>query len=212
MFFGFARSNSSAHKLLNLTRAHMSSWRCPFVVVLFCLGFRGFCLLVLCAVSLLPGGRHHIWTCWTVYWSMLSFDTPMREMQDFAQFFQMAQTLCYDLARAEKATDGKKKATDRDFRKRREGQRQQAVPKQAPEKGNKITDGEEGNGTRREEHKYHSNGIQQEYWISEENPKMQSDHAPSVNRITLVERARNPTQGQEPLVPRDKEESGNEGP
>ena len=33
-------------------------------------------------------------------------------------------------------------------------------------------------------------------WISEENPKMQSDHAPSVNPITLVERARNPTQGQ----------------
>ena len=29
-------------------------------------------------------------------------------MQDFAQFVQLAQTLCYDLARAEKATDGKK--------------------------------------------------------------------------------------------------------
>ena len=30
-------------------------------------------------------------------------------MQDSAQFVQLAQTLCYDLARAEKATDGKKK-------------------------------------------------------------------------------------------------------
>ena len=30
-------------------------------------------------------------------------------MQDAAQFVQLAQTLCYDLARAEKATDGKKK-------------------------------------------------------------------------------------------------------
>ena len=29
-------------------------------------------------------------------------------MQDSAQFVQLAQTLCYDLARAEKATDGKK--------------------------------------------------------------------------------------------------------
>ena len=29
-------------------------------------------------------------------------------MQDAAQFVQLAQTLCYDLARAEKATDGKK--------------------------------------------------------------------------------------------------------
>ena len=28
-------------------------------------------------------------------------------MQDSAQFVQLAQTLCYDLARAEKATDGK---------------------------------------------------------------------------------------------------------
>ena len=29
-------------------------------------------------------------------------------MQDIAQFVQLAQTLCCDLARAEKATDGKK--------------------------------------------------------------------------------------------------------
>ena len=39
----------------------------------------GFCLLVWCAVSLFPGGRHRKWTCWTAYWSMLSFDTPRRE-------------------------------------------------------------------------------------------------------------------------------------
>ena len=46
---------------------------------------------------------------WTVYGSMLSFDTPKEEtMQDAAQFVQLTQTLCYDLARAEKATDGKK--------------------------------------------------------------------------------------------------------
>ena len=28
-------------------------------------------------------------------------------MQDAAQFVQLTETLCYDLARAEKATDGK---------------------------------------------------------------------------------------------------------
>ena len=40
---------------------------------------------------------------------MLSFETPKEEtMQDAAQFVQLTQTLCYDLARAEKATDGKK--------------------------------------------------------------------------------------------------------
>ena len=33
-------------------------------------------------------------------------------MQDITQFVQMAQTLCYDLARAEKATDGKKNHPD----------------------------------------------------------------------------------------------------
>ena len=47
-----------------------------------------------------------------VYGSMLSFDTPKEEtMQDVAQFVQLAQTLCYDLARAEKATDGKKRGS-----------------------------------------------------------------------------------------------------
>ena len=41
---------------------------CVFVVVLFCFVFVwGFCLLFWCAVSLFPGSRHHIWTCWTVY-------------------------------------------------------------------------------------------------------------------------------------------------
>ena len=39
---------------------------------------------------------------------MLSFETPKEEtMQDAAQFVQLTQTLCYDLARAKKATDGK---------------------------------------------------------------------------------------------------------
>ena len=43
---------------------------------------------------------------------MLSFDTPKEEtMQDVAPFVLLAQTLCYDLARAEKATDGKKNFT-----------------------------------------------------------------------------------------------------
>ena len=40
-------------------------------------------------------------------------DTPKEKtMQDAAQFVQLAQTLCYDLARAEKATDGKKGTQD----------------------------------------------------------------------------------------------------
>ena len=46
-------------------------------------------------------------------------------------------------------------------------------------------------------------------WISGENSQKQNDHAPTVNPITLVERIQDPTQGQRPLVPRDKEESGN---
>ena len=48
-------------------------------------------------------------------------------------------------------------------------------------------------------------------WISGENPQEQNDHAPTVNPITLVERVQNPTQGQRPLVPREKGESGNAG-
>ena len=37
-------------------------------------------------------------------------------MQDSAQFVQLAQTLCYDLARAKKATDGKKCAEQMYFK------------------------------------------------------------------------------------------------
>ena len=39
---------------------------------------------------------------------MLSFDSPMREHTVLCTIRSMAQTLCYDLARAEKAKDGKK--------------------------------------------------------------------------------------------------------
>ena len=47
---------------------------------------------------------------WTVYGSMLSLDIPKEKtVQDAAQFVQLTQTLCYGLARAEKATDGKKR-------------------------------------------------------------------------------------------------------
>ena len=49
-----------------------------------------------------------IWTCWTAYWSTLSFDFPMRNHTELCIIRSMAQTLCYDLARAEKAKDGKK--------------------------------------------------------------------------------------------------------
>ena len=40
---------------------------------------------------------------------MLSFDSPMREHTGHCTIRSMAQTLCYDLARAKKAKDGKKK-------------------------------------------------------------------------------------------------------
>ena len=41
--------------------------------------------------------------------SMISFQTPKEEtMQAAEQFVQLTQTLCYDLAKAKKATDGKK--------------------------------------------------------------------------------------------------------
>ena len=53
-----------------------------------------------------PSHMDNIWTVWV----LLSFDTPKEEtMQEAAQFVQLTQTLCYDLARAEKATDEKKR-------------------------------------------------------------------------------------------------------
>ena len=53
---------------------------------------------------------HPHWTCWTAYWSTLSFESPMREHTVLCTIRSLAQTLCYDLARAEKAKDGKKSA------------------------------------------------------------------------------------------------------
>ena len=51
------------------------------------------------------------WTHWTAYWSTLSFDSPMWEHTVLCAIRSMAQPLCYDLARAEKAKDGKKKTS-----------------------------------------------------------------------------------------------------
>ena len=51
---------------------------------------------------------NHLEPATGMYWSMLSFDFPMREHTGHCTIRSMAQTLCYDLARAEKAKDGKK--------------------------------------------------------------------------------------------------------
>ena len=92
----------------------------------------GFCLLVWCAVSLFLGGRHCIWTCWTAYWSMLSFDIPMREyarhygsmlsfdtpqeetMQDAAQFVQLTQNTVLRPGESREG-DGRKKTWPSDI-------------------------------------------------------------------------------------------------
>ena len=77
---------------------------CLFLVCLWSLF--GSCLLFVlgdCIAFGLPGLR--IGPC-----SLLI--PPRGNMQDIAQFVQLAQTLCYDLARAEKATDGKKRTYD----------------------------------------------------------------------------------------------------
>ena len=87
------------------SRARPSRWGLFGVVfvllgcLLFCFG----CWLVCFSLDT------PFWTCWTVYWSTLSFDSPMREHTGLCTIRSMAQTLCYDLARAEKAKDGKKK-------------------------------------------------------------------------------------------------------
>ena len=77
-----------------------------FVLLLLGLCFCGFCLF---CVFFFVWSPLHMDDIWTAYGSMLSFDTPKEEtMQAGAQFVQLAQTLYYDLARAEKATDRKK--------------------------------------------------------------------------------------------------------
>ena len=43
----------------------------------------------------------HMDNIWTVYESILSFATPKETIQDAAQFVQLTQTLCYDLASRE---------------------------------------------------------------------------------------------------------------
>ena len=105
--------NSLAHKLPCLLRARPSRGGC--CCCCFCL----FCVFLVVvfvwfgcvlgwSVSLVDTP---IWTCWTAYWSMLSFDSPMREHTGHCTIRSMAQTLCYDLARAKKAKDGKKLPT-----------------------------------------------------------------------------------------------------
>ena len=75
--------NSLAHKLPFSRRARPSVG-CFFVCFVlfffggcFCFGWSSFFLF-----------DTPDWTCWTVYWSTLSFDSPMRDIQDFAQFVQ----------------------------------------------------------------------------------------------------------------------------
>ena len=76
------------------------------VLVVFCFVLLLWFLFV--CVFFLAWSPSHMDNIWTEYGSMLSFGTPKEEtMQDAAQFVQLTQTLCYDLARAEKATDGK---------------------------------------------------------------------------------------------------------
>ena len=102
---------SLAHKLPCLrycTSITTGCFRCfCFVFVCFCLVFCFFVWLFFWVVFFrsfnTPLGT------WTAYWSALSFDSPMREYTGLCTIRSMAQTLCYDLARAEKAKDGKKR-------------------------------------------------------------------------------------------------------
>ena len=103
--------NSLAHKLPCLLRARPSRGGCCccccfcLFCVFFVVVFVWFGCFLGWSVSLVDTA---IWTCWTAYWSMLSFDSPMREHTGHCTIRSMAQTLCYDLARAKKAKDGKK--------------------------------------------------------------------------------------------------------
>ena len=108
---------SSAHKLPCMFRARPSrrwvlclfvGFGCLLFVLCFLLFVLGCFLFGLVFFSLLDTP---VWTCWTVYWSTLSFDSPMREHTGLCTIRSMARTLCYDLARAEKAKDGKKTNT-----------------------------------------------------------------------------------------------------
>ena len=83
----FARSNSFpnslAHKLPFSRRARPSVG-CFFVC---------FLLFWFCGCSLFGWSSFFlfdtpVWTCWIVHWSTLSFDSPMRDIQDFVQFVQ----------------------------------------------------------------------------------------------------------------------------
>ena len=100
--------NSPAHKLPSLTEhVHRNG---VFLVFLFSLVvFFGvfFCFPLFCLLVFLLVG-HPCLDNWTAYLSTLSFDSPMREYTRLCTIRSMAQTLCYDLARAEKAKDGKK--------------------------------------------------------------------------------------------------------
>ena len=99
-------SNLSAHKLPFWPRAH-PLLRGGFCVLLCFLGVFWVCFVgFLCC--LFRSFLHPHWTCWTAYWSTLSFESPMREHTVLFTIRSLAQTLCYDLARAEKAKDGKK--------------------------------------------------------------------------------------------------------
>ena len=88
--------------------------RDEFVVVAVIVPVVRHCFVVLFVLCCASCGRHRIWTIFGLCrgpYSLLIF--PKRTMQDAAQFVQLTHTLCYNLARAEKATDRKKVAVVR---------------------------------------------------------------------------------------------------
>ena len=76
-----------------------------FCFVLVCVFLFGLFLLV--CLLFFSSLDTPVWTTWTAYWSTLFFDFPMREHTGLCTIRSMAQTLCYDLARAE--GEGRKK-------------------------------------------------------------------------------------------------------
>ena len=111
-----ARLNRWHISCFNSHRAGLSiatMWVFPgfCLVLLFCFAFVGFVLLwflfVLCVLLRMVAIAYGQYL--DCDGSMPSFDTPKEEtIEDAAQFVQLTQTLCCDLARAEKTTDGKK--------------------------------------------------------------------------------------------------------
>ena len=76
-------------------------------------------------------------------WSTLSSDPPKREVAARSIIRSMAQTLCYDLARAKKAKDGKKQTKKSDMAAPKENPKQIQQARQWPLEDGAVRESQE---------------------------------------------------------------------